>query len=367
MTHDAWMRRALALAEEGRGTTSPNPVVGCVIIRNDQCIAQGAHHVVGGPHAEVVALSSATEDVRGATLYCTLEPCAHTGRTPPCADAIIAAGIGTVVIATRDPNPAVNGRGVEKLRAAGITVVEGICEQDARWVNRGFIMTQREHRPWVIGKVAQTLDGLTSGEGAFRRHITGEATFEDVQQTRAWVDGIMVGAATILQDDPLLTVRDHTQHSPRRIVLDPEFDTRPQHRVFTDIARAPVIIAGAADREASPEAHALAAAGATIIAAPRTDGGVSLPSVLRSLATEHGIVSVLIESGGTLLRAAIQQHMVDELQIYVAPVTSGGGATWMGPAGIAGPEQAWTFLSAQTFTPDVRLTAARTASLERIS
>jgi diaminohydroxyphosphoribosylaminopyrimidine deaminase/5-amino-6-(5-phosphoribosylamino)uracil reductase len=367
MTHVEWMRHALQLAERGRGSTSPNPVVGCVIVRDGHAISEGYHAKYGGPHAEAAALSSATASVVGATLYCTLEPCTYFGNTPPCADAVIAAGISTVVIAMRDPNPRINGQGVQRMRDAGIDVIEGILEDECRWANRGFIMAQRAQRPWIIGKVAQTLDGLVNAEGTRPRAITGDAARAAVHATRAAVDAVLVGSRTVLADDPLLTVRDSAGRTPIRVIVDAELETPPTAQVFSTQAHAPVIMLVAEDQLDTPRARELQAVGAQLLGVPRDGKGLSLARALSTLYSENKVLSVLLESGGELLRAFAEHVLVDELHLYIAPTTAGGGTTWTGATGINGTEEQWTLDSVASYGNDARICAVRVASKEMIS
>lgn len=316
----ALMARALRLAERGRYTARPNPIVGCVIAQGDAVVGEGFHERAGGPHAEVFALREAAERARGATAYVTLEPCAHTGRTAPCADALIEAGIARVVAAMRDPFPKVDGAGFERLRAAGIAVEHGLMEADARALNRGFLSRIERGRPWMRVKLASSLDGrsaLASGESKW---ISGEASRLDVQRWRARSGALLTGAGTVLADDPHLTVRlgDDTPFAPPlRVVLDPGLATI--HRGHVRQGDAPTLYIHA------PDARLPRGVDAQMAAARVHAGRFDLAAVLRLLA-ERGINEVQLEAGATLAGAFIASGLVDELLLYVAPVLLGAHA-----------------------------------------
>lgn len=316
----ALMARALRLAERGRYTARPNPVVGCVIAQGDTVVGEGFHERAGGPHAEVFALREAAGGARGATAYVTLEPCAHTGRTAPCADALIEAGIARVVAAMRDPFPKVDGAGFERLRAAGVAVEHGLMEADARALNRGFLSRIERGRPWMRVKLASSLDGrsaLASGESKW---ISGEASRLDVQRWRARSGALLTGAGTVLADDPHLTVRlgDDTPFvPPLRVVLDPGLATI--HRGHVRQGDAPTLYIHA------PDARLPRGVDAQMAAAPVHAGRFDLAAVLRLLA-ERGINEVQLEAGATLAGAFIASGLVDELLLYVAPVLLGAHA-----------------------------------------
>ncbi len=316
----ALMARALRLAERGRYTARPNPVVGCVIAQGDTVVGEGFHERAGGPHAEVFALREAAGRARGATAYVTLEPCAHTGRTAPCADALIEAGIARVVAAMRDPFPKVDGAGFERLRAAGVAVEHGLMEADARALNRGFLSRIERGRPWMRVKLASSLDGrsaLASGESKW---ISGEASRLDVQRWRARSGALLTGAGTVLADDPHLTVRlgDDTPFvPPLRVVLDPGLATI--HRGHVRQGDAPTLYIHA------PDARLPRGVDAQMAAAPVHAGRFDLAAVLRLLA-ERGINEVQLEAGATLAGAFIASGLVDELLLYVAPVLLGAHA-----------------------------------------
>ncbi len=311
------MSHALRLAERGAFTTRPNPMVGCVIAHGDDVIGEGFHQRAGEPHAEVLALQAAGDAARGATAYVTLEPCAHTGRTGPCAHELIAAGIGRVVVAMRDPFPQVDGAGMDRLRAAGITVESGLMEAQARQLNRGFLSRVVRGRPWVRVKLATSLDGRTATSSGDSKWISGEASRLDVQQWRARAGAIITGANTVLADDPSLNVRlsDETPFEPPlRVVLDPGLATIARGKVRD--GSAPTLYIHAPDvkppREISVQRASVA------VSAGRLD----LHAVLKLLA-EREINEVQVEAGATLAGAFFTSGLVDELLLYVAPILLG--------------------------------------------
>ena len=316
-TDHALMTRALRLAERGAFTTRPNPMVGCVIAHGEDVVGEGWHQRKGGPHAEVFALRAAEERARGATAYVTLEPCAHTGSTGPCADALIAAGVARVVGAMRDPFPQVDGAGFEKLRAAGIVVESGLMEAQARELNRGFLSRIERGRPWLRVKLASSLDGRTAMASGDSKWISGEAARRDVQQWRARSGALLTGAGTVLADDPQLTVRldDGSDFlPPLRVVLDPGLATVARGRVRE--GDAPTLYLHA------PEAKPPRGLQADHVAVPVDKGRFDLDAVLRLLAT-RGINEVQVEAGATLAGAFLAAGLVDELLLYIAPVLLG--------------------------------------------
>ena len=311
------MARALRLAERAAFTTRPNPMVGCVIAHGGDVVGEGWHQRKGGPHAEVFALRAAEERARGATAYVTLEPCAHTGSTGPCADALIAAGVARVVAAMRDPFPQVDGAGFEKLRAAGIVVESGLMEAQARELNRGFLSRIERGRPWLRVKLASSLDGRTAMASGDSKWISGEAARRDVQQWRARSGALLTGAGTVLADDPQLTVRldDGSDFlPPLRVVLDPGLATVARGRVRE--GDAPTLYLHA------PEAKPPRGLQADHVAVPVDKGRFDLDAVLRLLAT-RGINEVQVEAGATLAGAFLAAGLVDELLLYIAPVLLG--------------------------------------------
>lgn len=320
------MAQALRLAERGLYTTQPNPRVGCVIAHGERVVGQGWHVRAGEPHAEVYALREAGAEARGATAYVTLEPCAHHGRTPPCADALITAGVGRVVIAAEDPFPQVAGQGIAKLRAAGITVESGLMREAAREINIGFFSRIERHRPWVRVKLAMSLDGRTALANGESKWITGEAAREDVHRWRARSSAILTGVGTVLADNPQLTVRlpaegesSNPSYSPWRVVLDRHLRTPAGSHVLDGQTPTLVLHSTSAsmtdDRFARVERIALA----------EQNQALDLHAVLALLAG-RGCSELHVEAGPTLCGALFAAGLADELLIYMAPLLLGDTA-----------------------------------------
>ncbi len=313
----ALMARALRLAERGAFTTRPNPMVGCVIARGAEVVGEGWHQRKGGPHAEAFALQAAGERARGATAYVTLEPCAHAGSTPPCADALLGAGVSRVVAAMRDPFPKVDGAGFEMLRAAGIAVESGLMEAQARELNRGFLSRIERGRPWLRVKLATSLDGRTAMASGDSRWISGEASRRDVHRWRARSGALLTGAGTVLADDPQLTVRLEDGSDfvpPLRVVLDPGLATVARGRVRE--GDAPTLYVHA------PEARLPRGLNIDHVAVAVQGTRFDLQAVLRLLAA-RGVNEIQLEAGATLAGAFLSAGLVDELLLYVAPVLLG--------------------------------------------
>ena len=319
------MARALQLAELGLYTTDPNPRVGCVIVRDGVVVGEGYHRRAGEPHAERLALAAAGEGARGATVYVTLEPCCHQGRTPPCTDALIAAGVAEVVSAMQDPNPKVRGEGHATLNAAGIATRSGLFEDEARALNPGFIRRMETGRPYVRCKLAMSLDGRTATATGESQWITSEEARLDVQRLRARSSAILTGIGTVLADDPSLNVRlspgelpgtdaDYPPHQPLRVVLDSGLRMLADARLLSLPGGTWIVCAGA-----DPERQAaLEASGARVEVVPGERGRASLSGALDRLAASE-INEVLIESGPKLAGTAVREGLVDELIVYVAP------------------------------------------------
>ena len=315
----AHMARALRLAERGLYTTQPNPRVGCVIAHGEQIVGAGWHQRAGEPHAEVFALREAGARARGATAYVTLEPCAHFGRTPPCADALIAAGVARVVAACEDPNPKVASGGFAKLRDAGIAVEIGLMREAAREINRGFFSRIERGRPWVRVKLAMSLDGRTALADGASQWITGEAARADVQRWRARSSAILTGSNTVLTDNPRLTVRlDEPFVAPLRVVFDGRLQVPHSANVLD--GNAPSLMLHASD--VRPGAHH---AKVECVAMESANGQLDLGRALALLA-ERGINELQVEAGSTLCGALFAQGFVDELLLYIAPVILGDTA-----------------------------------------
>ena len=316
------MARALQLAERGLWTTSPNPRVGCVLVRDGKIVGEGWHERAGEPHAEVHALRAAGELARGATAYVTLEPCSHHGRTPPCAEALIAAGVARVVVAMSDPNPLVAGQGLAMLRAAGIETASGLLESDARELNIGFVSRMTRGRPWLRLKAAASLDGKTALNNGVSQWITGPAARQDGHRWRARACAILTGIGTVRDDDPQLNVRAvATTRQPLRVVVDSKLETPLTARVMQG---GQVLIAAAVDDE--KKANLLRSAGAEVLVLPNAAGKVELKDLLEELG-RRGINEVHAEAGFKLNGSLLREGLVDELLLYLAPCLIGHAAS----------------------------------------
>jgi diaminohydroxyphosphoribosylaminopyrimidine deaminase/5-amino-6-(5-phosphoribosylamino)uracil reductase len=336
MTSDEhWMRQALALAERGRGHVEPNPLVGAVIVRKDDCIADGWHAKFGEAHAEIVALRWARERAAGATLYVTLEPCCHFGKTPPCVDAILAAGIRRVVVAMTDPFPQVAGQGIAKLHAAGLEVIAGVCENETRRLNRPYLTLMEKGRPYVHLKWAMTLDGKIATRSGDSKWISGEASRKLVHELRGRMDAIIVGAGTIRRDDPSLTARPPGPRTPTRIVLSAKSALPNDCQFMRSFADAPILIAtsrSGTPPSLSPPGFAggkgRGEGGATLTAIetlplPSLDGRPSVAALLTELGRRR-MTNVLVEGGAEVFGSFFDARLVDEVHVFVAPKLVGG-------------------------------------------
>jgi diaminohydroxyphosphoribosylaminopyrimidine deaminase/5-amino-6-(5-phosphoribosylamino)uracil reductase len=320
----AQMQAALALARRGLGNVWPNPAVGCVIVREGAVVGRGWTQPGGRPHAETEALRRAGDLARGATAYVTLEPCSHHGRTPPCCDALTAAGIARVVVAMRDPDPRVDGRGFAMLRAAGITVEEGLCAAEARAINAGFVRRITEGLPLVTLKLASTLDGRIATAAGESRWITGPAARREAHAMRARHDAILIGSGTALADDPDLTCRlpGATPRQPLRVVADARLRTPPAARIIATSREVRTLLVTTPGHP--PDALArYQAAGAEVITVPRGEGGLSLRALLQALA-QRGVTRVLAEGGAGIAAALLREGLADRLAWFHAPGVMGG-------------------------------------------
>ena len=310
------MRRALELAEKGLYTTTPNPRVGCVIARNEKVVGEGWHERAGGPHAEVIALEKAGADAAGATLYVTLEPCNHQGRTPPCTEKIIRSGVKRVVAAMRDPNPQAAGGGAA-LQAAGIRFEHGLMEPEARELNIGFVSRMTRGRPWVRLKIAATLDGRTALQDGTSQWITGAEARRDGHHWRARACAILTGAGTVRADDPRLTVRDvKTPRQPLRVIVDSRLETPPTARIL----QGEKALVFAATHGALPNAE--------VVCLPNKNQKVELPAMLEELG-RRGINELHVEAGFRLNGSLVREGCVDEYLIYLNPSLLGDSAQGM--------------------------------------
>lgn len=323
------MAQALSLARQGLFTTTPNPRVGCVIVKNNQLIGAGAHLKAGEPHAEVYALRQAGADAAGADIYVTLEPCSHHGRTPPCVEAVIAAKPRRVIIAMQDPNPLVAGRSVAALRALGIEVVVGVMEKEAQALNPGFISRMTRGLPYVRAKIAASLDGRTALSNGRSQWITSESARRDVQQWRAQSCAIVTGIGTVLADNPSMTVRlENASRQPLRVIVDSRLQTPLDSNMLNPatLQQSPLLIAYAHD--AHQRADALLAAGAELVNLAAVASKVDLRALLQHLA-QRGVNEVLIEAGSRLNGALLQAGLIDEFIFYYAPKLMGDAASAM--------------------------------------
>jgi diaminohydroxyphosphoribosylaminopyrimidine deaminase/5-amino-6-(5-phosphoribosylamino)uracil reductase len=318
----AWMAQALRLAERGLYSTSPNPRVGCVLVRDGDIVGEGWHERAGEPHAEAHALRAAGEAARGATAYVTLEPCSHHGRTPPCADALVEAGVARAVVAGQDPNPTVAGAGIARLRAAGIAVECGLMETEARELNAGFFARMTRGTPWLRSKIAMSLDGRTALGNGKSQWITGDAARQDVQHWRARSCAVLTGIGTVLADDARLNVRGiESSRQPLRVVLDSQLRIPPDARVLYGGGGALIYTAS----EDGGKSTVLRDLGAEVVMLSGAAGRVDMVAVLRDLA-QRGCNEVLVEAGSTLNGALLGAGLVDELLLYVAPQLLGDAA-----------------------------------------
>ena len=348
---EAYLERALGLAERGRGLTSPNPLVGAVVVAESRIRGEGFHEGPGRPHAEIVALEEAGDDARGAMLYTTLEPCDHFGRTPPCTRAIARAGVVRVVCAMRDPNPIVDGRGFAALEAAGIQVRTGLLAQEAKRLNEAYVKHVRTGLPFVTWKMAASLDGKVASRDGTSRWITGEAARADVHRLRAAADAILVGAGTALVDDPSLTVRDpaYRGRPPLRVLVDARGRVPETGDLFDAAAPTMVATTSLAPRERT---GAWRARGAEVVEYEPEGGGVPLPQLLSDLG-KRDVQSVLLEGGPTLAWSMVEDRVVDKVVVYLAPKLIGG-------------RDAPGVLGGRGFAPIAQATQLRVASFDRV-
>ena len=319
------MRQALDLARQAHGSTSPNPWVGAVIVNQGRIIGEGYTRPPGGPHAEIVALRQAGDAARGATVYVTLEPCSHHGRTPPCTDALIAAGVSKVMFSIEDPDPQVSGSGRRQLEAAGIAVEEGDGAEDSARLLEAYIKHRRTALPFVIAKYAASLDGRMAAASGDSRWVSGPATLRWTHEARTKLDAIMLGSSTIVIDDPQLTARPEgvlAERQPLRVVLDSTGRVSPEAKVFSPVAK--TLVATTA-RSSSEWRRAIEAAGGEVLVLGETpEGRVPLPELLRELGA-RGIVTLLVEGGGVLLGSFFDQRLVDKVTAVIAPLIIGAG------------------------------------------
>jgi diaminohydroxyphosphoribosylaminopyrimidine deaminase/5-amino-6-(5-phosphoribosylamino)uracil reductase len=331
-----WMHRALSLAERGRGFVEPNPLVGAMVVRDGQLVGEGWHQRYGEAHAEVHALAAAGEAAQSATLYVTLEPCCHHGKTPPCTDAVLRAGISRVVAAMRDPFPAVAGKGAEQLRQAGVSVEFGIGEVEARKLNVPYLKLLATGRPWVHAKWAMTLDGKIATRSGDSRWISNEASRRRVHELRGRMDAIIAGIGTVLADNPQLTARPPGPRTPTRVILDSQGRIHDDAIVVQTAQATPTLIAGT-DRIPEAKRAALRSHGCEVLILPSVDGRVNIEALLEELGRRR-FTNMLIEGGSGVFGSFLDCGAVDEFHVFIAPRLA-GGATATGAVGGAGVEK----------------------------
>lgn len=320
-----FMQQALDLAKKGLRQVSPNPMVGCVIVKSGKVIGQGYHKKFGGAHAEVNALKSVKSSTQNSTVYVTLEPCAHFGKTPPCVNALIEAGVKRVVIAMKDPNPLTKGKSIRKLKAKGIEVVVGVCEKEAKFLNRVFICNQTKGRPYVIVKIAQSLDGKIAAQKGKQTWLTGKEAVQYVHKLRSLVDAVMVGAGTIKADNPQLNVRfGKKSHSPQVVVLDGRLSTSPKAKCFHSSQSKKFVMTSVSDK--SSKLKTFQKQNIETLCLPEFNKGpIPIPTALQVL-YQNQIGSVLVEGGAEIFNQfAKHPEFVDEWQFIIAPIILGKG------------------------------------------
>ena len=365
---EGFMYDALEQAERGRGRTHPNPIVGAVIAKGGRVIAEGFHARAGGPHAEVVALKKAGAQARGADLYVNLEPCDHHGRTPPCTEAVLAAGVKRVFVGSIDPNPLVRGKGVKRLRAAGVAVKTGVLGPICDAVNEQWFKFITKRMPWVLLKAAVTLDGQLATAAGDSRWVTGSASRQLVHRLRDELDCVLVGVGTALADDPRLTSRPESfggaqgsARDPARVVVDSLARLPPTARMLTERSQAPTLLA-VTTKAPRRRVDALEQAGAVVVSCGADDRGrVDLPDLLQQLAA-RGLTSALVEGGAAIHGSFLEQKLWDELCLFVAPKLAGaGGRGWAGFAGVTAMAHAlplrFTSVELQGDGPDLLIRA----------
>ncbi len=341
---DRFMWMALDLARQGRGRTSPNPMVGAVIVQGSEVVGSGYHQAAGGPHAEILALEKAGEQAKGATLYVNFEPCNHHGRTGPCTEAIINAGIGRVVAAMQDPNPLVSGKGLARLAEAGVKVKEGVLEDKARKLNEAFIKYISTGMPYVSVKVAMSLDGKIGTKTGDSHWITGEKARQFVHRLRDHSDVIVVGIETVLKDNPRLTARleGGGGRDPLRVVVDSTARLPLDAKVIESSSSAETVLA-VTEKASKEKCRALEARGVEILILPSLENRVDVSALMKNLA-DRELVNILVEGGGTLNYSLLEQSLVDKLFLFIAPLIIGGkeSPTAFAGAGIHSLSKAWS-------------------------
>ena len=358
-SHERFMLRCLELAEKGAGFTSPNPMVGSVIVHDNAVIGEGYHEQYGKPHAEVNAIAAVHDHalLQQSSLYVNLEPCSHHGKTPPCSDLIIEKKIPRVIVACRDPHKKVAGRGMQRLREAGVEVIEGVLQEEAQKLNEAFFKSHVKNMPFVALKLAQTFDGKIATAKGLSKWITGQQSREHVHRLRSRYDAVLTGAATVVADDPLLTVRHCAGRNPLRVVLDRDLRLPETSRVFnTD---APTLVFASEERIDPHKYAIMEKKGVEIVVVPEHAGGLDIKSVLAVLHKKN-ILSVFVESGSRLSGSFLRLHLADKVYMYIAPKIFGGdGLSSFAPLGVDAPEEAvrLRFEQPSVFGNDVLLEA----------
>ena len=363
MTDRQFMKIAIELAKKGIGSVEPNPAVGCVIVKGGKVIGQSWHKKYGGHHAEVNTITDCIkkgESTKDATMYVTLEPCCHWGKTPPCTDAVIASKVAKVVIAMTDPSKHAAGKGIKLLKKAGIKVAVGVLKNEAENLNAPFVKFAKTAKPWIILKWAQSLDAKLASKKKSQRWISCEKSRADVQNIRRRVQAIIVGINTAIEDDPLLTVRPAKQKPPMRIVLDSDLKIPLNSKLFKTIGQAPVLIvtSNKSVKSSQPKFNKILAAGAEILAVNSTKGRCDLNKLLEFL-SERGIGQVLVEGGPMVLESFLKQKLADEVNIYISPKILGenGKADISKCLEMLSNSVQLTKLSVKEFGEDIRIRA----------
>jgi diaminohydroxyphosphoribosylaminopyrimidine deaminase/5-amino-6-(5-phosphoribosylamino)uracil reductase len=351
MTDADWMHRALHLAERGRGSVEPNPMVGAVVVRDGRAVGEGWHQKYGEAHAELHALAAAGDAAHGATLYVTLEPCCHHGKTLPCTDAVVRAGVGRVIAAMSDPFPQVFGRGAATLRAAGVGVEVGVCEPEARRLNAPYLTLIEKGRPWVIAKWAMTLDGKIATRSGDSKWISGPAARRIVHELRGRVDGVLVGILTALNDNPRLTARPPGARVAARVVLDSRCRLPPTWSLAKTAREIPVIVAATA---AAPSlvVENLRLTGCEVLTVPANAAGRTDPAALLAELGRRRWTNLLVEGGAGILGALRDADAIDEVYVFIAPRLA-GGAEALGPVGGIGVEKIAEAVTLSEWTAEV--------------
>ncbi|NFD29910.1 bifunctional diaminohydroxyphosphoribosylaminopyrimidine deaminase/5-amino-6-(5-phosphoribosylamino)uracil reductase RibD [Clostridium botulinum] len=322
--YNFYMEKALKLAERGEGKVNPNPKVGAIVVKNNKIIGEGYHKYFGGPHAEVYALKEAGEKAKGATIYVTLEPCSHYGKTPPCAESIVKMGISKAIIAMKDPNPLVEGRGIDILKQNGIEVVTGIMEKESKKLNEVFIKYITKKKPFVVLKTASTLDGKIATRTGESKWITGEEARYKVHQIRNDLSGIMVGIDTVIKDNPLLTTRIEGGRSPKAIIVDSNLRIPLESKILETLNKRAIYIAATKKHKSPSKKNVLENLGAKVLEFEENEEGkVPLNELMQYLGSE-GVDSILLEGGSTLNFSALKEGIVDKVMCFIAPKIMGG-------------------------------------------